>query len=290
MRKLPFAVVVIAVLAVVPASAATKGVEITRAGFTPSRVTVDYGDTVTWTNRDNETHQVLSDRGEFPASPVLAPNQTYTYTFTKSGSFGYRDALNTKRRGTVVVRTGISISAAPAVAAYGSSPAVSGLVSSGASGEPVTLDGMPCGATTFSRVAAITSGANGAWVSSVKPVVNTVYQATWRSTKSVQFTEKVSPRLALRRVRAHRFTASVTAAQGYVGKKLVLQRYVAGKRAWKNLKRVTLTKAKPGAAPAVVSSASFRTAVPRRTRLRLLLLQDEAGACYAPARSAAIRA
>src|SRR5580765_2798883 len=85
MRRLPLAVVAIAVLAVVPASAATKGVEITRAGFTPNRVTVDYGDTVTWTNRDNATHQVLSDRGEFPASPVLAPNQTYTYTFTKSG-------------------------------------------------------------------------------------------------------------------------------------------------------------------------------------------------------------
>ena len=137
MRKLPLGIVALAVFAVAPTFGATKGVEVTRAGFTPNKVTVDYGDTVTWTNRDNVSHQVLSDRGEFPASPVLEPNQTYSYTFMKSGSFGYRDALNTKKRGTVVVRTGVSIAGAPASAVYGSSPTVSGLVSSGASGETV---------------------------------------------------------------------------------------------------------------------------------------------------------
>ena len=47
------------------------------------------------------------------------------------------------------------------------------------------------------------------------------------------------------------------------------------------MKRVTLSNAKPGVAPTVVTSASFGAPVPRRTRLRLLFPQDQAGACYA---------
>ena len=34
--------------------------------------------------------KVLADQLAFPTSPVLGPNQTYSYTFMKSGSFGYR--------------------------------------------------------------------------------------------------------------------------------------------------------------------------------------------------------
>ena len=76
-----------------PPSRATRTVDITQAGFTPSKVTIDYGDTVTWTNKDISNHQVLADQTAFPTSPVLAANQTYSHTFTKSGSFGYRDAF-----------------------------------------------------------------------------------------------------------------------------------------------------------------------------------------------------
>ena len=290
MRKRVLGVFALAVFAVAPTFGATQGVEVTRAGFTPNKVAVDYGDTVTWTNRDNASHQILSDRGEFPASPVLAPNQTYSYTFLKSGSFGYRDALNTKRRGTVVVRSGVSIAAAPALAVYGSSTTLSGLVSSGAPGETVAVDGMQCGSTTFARVASVASAANGAWRSSARPAVNTVYQATWKNAKSVQLTARVAPQLGLRRVRAHRFAATVTAAQGFVGKFVVLQRYYPGKRMWKNVKRVRLSKTRPAAAPTLVSSAGFGASVPRRARLRLLFNQDQVGTCYAATRSGVVRA
>ena len=208
----------------------------------------------------------------------------------KSGSFGYRDALNTKKRGTVVVRTGVSIAGAPASAVYGSSPTVSGLVSSGASGETVVLDGMQCGSTVFARVTSVSSTAEGRWSSPVKPVVNMVYQATWRNAKSVQLTEKVEPRLSFRRVRAHRFAVSVTAAQGFVGKYVVLQRYSAGKRAWKTVKRVRLSNAKPGVAPTVVSSASFGASVPRRTRLRSAAPAGSGRRVLRATRSAVIRA
>ena len=204
MSKL-LAIVGVAVFAVAPTFGATKGIDLTRAGFTPNRVTVDYGDTVTWTNRDKANHQVVSDRGEFPASPVLDQNQTYSYTFLKSGSYGFRDAFNTKKRGTVVVRTGVSIAAGPALAAYGSTTTLSGFVSSGSGGEAIVVEGMQCGLTTFARVASVTSAANGAWRSPAKPIVTTVYQATWKNAKSVQLTAKVAPQLSFRRaeVRGH---------------------------------------------------------------------------------------
>ena len=58
----PLILVTLAVLAIPSAFAATKTVDVTRAGFTPSKVTVDFGDTVTWTNKDNQSHQVLFDQ------------------------------------------------------------------------------------------------------------------------------------------------------------------------------------------------------------------------------------
>ena len=84
--------------------------------------------------------------------PSSRQNQTYSYTFTKSGSFGYRDALHTNRRGTVVVRSGVSITAAPALLAYGKSATLSGSISSGAVGDTVNVDAMECGKTGFTRV------------------------------------------------------------------------------------------------------------------------------------------
>ena len=208
----------------------------------------------------------------------------------KSGSFGYRDALNTNRRGTVVVRSGVSITAAPALLAYGKSATLSGSISSGAAGDTVNVNAMDCGKTGFTRVASVKSAANGAWSLPVKPALNTAYQATWRTAKSAQSSARVTPVVSLKRVRARRYTASVTAAQAFTGKYVVLQRYAKAKRAWKTVKRVTLRTAAPGVAPTVVSSTTIRLAIARGTRLRLLLTADQAGACYGATRSAAIRA
>ena len=290
MKRIPLALVALALLTIPSAlSATTKNVDITAAGFTPGRVTVDYGDTVTWTNKDTANHQVLADQLDFPTSPVLGPSQTYSYTFTKSGSFGYRDALHTNRRGTVVVRTGISITAAPALVGYGKSANLSGAISSGATGETVNVDAMECGKTTFTRLTSVKTAANGAWSSPVKPTLNTVYQATWRNTKSAQLSAKVAPGLSLKRVRAHRYKASLTAAQPLTGKYVVLQRYAKAKRAWKTVKRVTLRTTKAGITPTVVSSTTIRLRIAKGTRLRLVLTADQAGACYVSTRSAAIR-
>jgi plastocyanin len=289
-RLSPAILVAIAVILVTPAASATKTVDITAAGFTPNRLTIEFGDTVTWTNKDTANHQVLADQGAFPTSPVLGPNQSYSHTFTRSGNFSYRDPLNRNRRGTIIVRTGVSISATATPVVYGQSKTLSGLVSSRASGETVTIEAMECGKTTFSRVASATSGANGAWSYAAKPSLNTTYEARWRSATSARVATKVAPAVRLRRVRLGRFSASVTAAQSFVGKYVVLQRFARTSRSWKTVKRVVLRTAKAGVAPTMTTSVGFRSRVARGTRLRLLLIQSQAGTCYVPGRSAAIRA
>jgi plastocyanin len=291
MKRLSLALLALALLTIPSAlSATTKNVDITQAGFTPGRVTIDFGDTITWTNKDAGNHQVLADQLAFPTSPVLATNQTYSYTFTKSGSFGYRDALHTNRRGTIVVRTGVSIAAAPAQVAYGKGSTLSGLISSGATGETVDISAMECGKTSFTRVTSVKTAANGAWSAPVKPTLNTVYQASWRNTKSAQLPAKVAPGLTLKRLAAHRYKASLVAAQALTGKYVVLQRYAKAKRAWKTVKRVTLRTAKSGITPTVVSSTRVKLRIARGTRLRLVLTADQAAPCYVSTRSSAIRA
>ena len=289
MKTLPLFLVALAVLSVPSALAATKTVDITQAGFTPDRVTIAYGDTVTWTNKDNQNHQVLADQTAFPTSPVLAPNQSYSYTFTKSGNFGYRDALNTRRRGTVIVRPGVSLKASAAQVRYGGTITLTGTVSSGAAGENVAVEAMQCGTTSFTRVASVKSAAQGAWSSPVKPAMNSSYRSSWKNASSLPVAVKVSAAVSLKRVRAGRFTASVTAAQSFVGKYVVFQRYAPARKAWKTVKRVTLKTVKAGTAPTQVSSAGFRARGTRRARLRLMLTQPQAGACYVASSSAAIR-
>lgn len=289
MKALPPVLIALLVLCVPSALAATKAVDITVAGFTPKNITVEFGDTVTWTNKDTGNHQVLADGGAFPTSPVLAANATYSYTFTKSGNFDYRDAFNTNRRGSITVRPGLSMKASAPQVKYGAALTLSGTVSSGLAGETVNIDAMQCGATTFTRVASVKTVAQGAWSSPVKPAMNASYRSGWKNATSATFAAKVGPAVSLKRVRAGRFTASVTAAQSFVGKYVVFQRYVRTKKAWKTVKRVTLKTAKAGTAPTMTTSAGFRARGTRRARLRLLLTQPQAGACYAAAQSAAIR-
>ncbi|MGH2881404.1 MAG: hypothetical protein ACRDPA_01645, partial [Solirubrobacteraceae bacterium] len=78
------------------ASAATHSVQISRSAFTPQTVTVAPGDTVVWTNADDASF----------TSPVLHPGQTYSATFTSSGTTSYHDGYYPHHTGRVVVSGG----------------------------------------------------------------------------------------------------------------------------------------------------------------------------------------
>ncbi|KDF00568.1 hypothetical protein Y900_016860 [Mycolicibacterium aromaticivorans JS19b1 = JCM 16368] len=81
---------------------AGTAVNITNFAFAPATLTVKVGDTVTWTNKDEEPHTVVANDGSFH-SPGLDANATYSFTFTKAGSFDYICSIHPFMHGTVVV-------------------------------------------------------------------------------------------------------------------------------------------------------------------------------------------
>jgi plastocyanin len=84
-------------------AAASADVKIDNFSFGPQTVTVPVGATVTWTNRDDIPHTVVSTDGVFK-SKVRDTDEKFSYTFTKSGTYPYYCTIHPKMTGKVVVQ------------------------------------------------------------------------------------------------------------------------------------------------------------------------------------------
>ena len=71
--------------------------------FAPTSLTIRAGSTVTWTNRDDEPHSVVSDSGLF-RSGALDTNQSFSFRFEKPGTYRYTCSIHPRMVGTIVVR------------------------------------------------------------------------------------------------------------------------------------------------------------------------------------------
>jgi plastocyanin len=85
------------------ASAANAEVKIDNFSFGPATVTVPVGATVTWKNVDDIPHTVVSTDGVFK-SKVRDTDETFSYTFTKAGTYPYYCSVHPKMTGKVVVQ------------------------------------------------------------------------------------------------------------------------------------------------------------------------------------------
>jgi plastocyanin len=83
--------------------AATAEVKIDNFSFGPGTLTVSVGTAVTWTNRDDIPHTVVSTDGAFK-SKVLDTDEKFSFTFTKAGTFPYFCGIHPKMTGKVVVQ------------------------------------------------------------------------------------------------------------------------------------------------------------------------------------------
>lgn len=102
----------------------TLTVNYTASGFSPGAITVHKGDTVTWVNQSSgdmwvasavhPTHTLYSGTSmsqhcpdtagtAFDACAGVPPGQSWSFTFTKVGSWGYHDHLRAFNGGTVTV-------------------------------------------------------------------------------------------------------------------------------------------------------------------------------------------
>jgi plastocyanin len=71
--------------------------------FNPTPVTVKAGSTVTWTNKDDEPHTVVSDTGVFK-SGGMDTNESFSYKFDKPGTYHFTCSIHPRMVGTVVVQ------------------------------------------------------------------------------------------------------------------------------------------------------------------------------------------
>jgi plastocyanin len=86
-------------------------INMTSSGFSPSEVTVKAGDTVMFKNTDSSLHWPASnphpthtDLAAFDALRGLSSGQTYSFKFTKVGTWGFHDHLHASLGGHVTVK------------------------------------------------------------------------------------------------------------------------------------------------------------------------------------------
>ena len=84
-------------------SGATVEVKIDNFSFAPQTLTVAVGTTVTWTNRDDIPHTVVSTDGVF-RSKARDTDEKFSYTFVKAGTYPYYCSVHPKMTGKVVVQ------------------------------------------------------------------------------------------------------------------------------------------------------------------------------------------
>jgi len=294
MKRIGLLIILATAVAVVPGStAATVQVAITATGFVPNAVTIGVGDTVTWTNADTKNHRVVSTDAGF-ASPVLAPTQKFSFTFTKAGRFRYEDpSVNPRLRGTVTVRRGgaatsVTIAAQPSTVTFGRSTVVSGKISAARAGEKVTISARRCRSNAFAKVGEAMTAADGSWSFSTKPLDHTTYRAQWGAATSETLV-RVRPRITLAKLAPHKYRVRVFAAESFAGKAVTFQRWNATRRVWVRVRSVTLADTGLGVAPTVISGKDFRSSISAGKRVRISMGQTAAGTCYLANRSGVIR-
>lgn len=78
-------------------------VTIDNFSFTPPTLIVKLGTQITWTNRDDIPHTVVSEDESFKSS-VLDTDEKFTFTPSKAGTYAYFCSIHPKMMGKVVVK------------------------------------------------------------------------------------------------------------------------------------------------------------------------------------------
>lgn len=83
---------------------AANQIEIRNFMFMPKTLIVPVGAKVTWVNRDEEPHTVVSANGQFAPSKALDSNDHYATIFSKPGTYTYYCTVHPFMTGTVIVK------------------------------------------------------------------------------------------------------------------------------------------------------------------------------------------
>lgn len=82
----------------------THAVKISNFSFNPEALTINSGDTVTWTNDDTANHTIVSDSGSELNSSTIAHGATFSHTFNTAGTFNYHCSIHLTMTGSITVK------------------------------------------------------------------------------------------------------------------------------------------------------------------------------------------
>jgi plastocyanin len=291
MKKLLLLPIFAALLLAAPSAlAVTKTVAITSAGFVPNAITINAGDSITWTNSDTKNHQPISQSKDASfASPILKPGETFTFTFAKDGKFTITDALVNRVRMTVTVKK-VNVTGSPTLTSnkkkviYGGAVVLTGKIPVAKAGDKITLRAevlRPNGTKQTSNIADTTTDGTGAFTFANVPTAQTTYTVVWQGVPPASATSNavlvsVAPRIGfglVRKVgRLVTFSMKATSAIPYVGHSVNIQRRNSLGQ-WVSLKRVVLKSS------TVATRAAVR--LPKGlSRIRILMPQAQVGTGY----------
>jgi plastocyanin len=223
------------------AGAATIGVQIKSTGFSPSSISINHGDAVSWKNVDKVDHQVVADDGSF-ASPILHAGQSYTVTLNRAGTFRYHDAYVRKLTGKVSVKgppPSLTLALSQPIVDYGTDVTLTGAISTGQANQSVEIDAQPFGQASPVQLVVLKTGTSGTFSYTVTPSLYTTYVARWNNTASGIVLVQVAPKLRLLVGGNGYMKAVLTAPTSMAGKHVYLQRLSAFGQ-WVNLANLTL--------------------------------------------------
>ena len=78
-------------------------IEIKDFAFNPQTITVKSGEKITWINRDDEPHTIVSVEKQFKKSSALDTDQEFTITAGAAGTYTYYCSVHPKMTGTIVI-------------------------------------------------------------------------------------------------------------------------------------------------------------------------------------------
>ena len=85
------------------ATGTTASVSVKNFAFSPARLVVSKGATVTWAFQDSTQHNVTANNSAFKSTDQ-ASGGTYAFTFNSTGSYDYICSIHPYMKGNVTVR------------------------------------------------------------------------------------------------------------------------------------------------------------------------------------------
>jgi plastocyanin len=79
-------------------------IEIKDFAFNPQTIRVKSGEKITWINRDEEPHTIVSVEKQFKKSSALDTDQEFTIVAGAPGTYSYYCSVHPKMTGTIIVK------------------------------------------------------------------------------------------------------------------------------------------------------------------------------------------